>query len=244
MGAVTLTRCSLTRCSLAALLAGVTLVGCAWRFDWPLHEVYVQLTHNPATSAPWVTGRGELRVDHLYVTVDSVLLQPCQQEQGPSGYGALWTSVAWAHGDATPTLVAAPLVMDLLGEPQQIQVGSWTPPQGRYCEARLWLAAADEDALQLSQAPWMEGLSAALEGSYQGQPVRWTTRAALEARVPLDPPLVLGSQDQDVTFLARWNLPQSWSSPDTLARSAEQGRLPDALLLALGEALEAETWED
>jgi surface antigen len=192
---------------------------------------------------PWQTAQGALEVDHLYLVVDSVLLQPCQDE-APTGYGALGASVAWAHGDATPTQVAAPLVMDLMGDVQQVQVGSWLPPEGRYCEARLWLAAADDDALQLDQAPWMEGLSAALEGRHEGQPVRWTTTSAFEARVSLDPPLVLGKQDSAFTFLARWNLPPSWSQGVDLSRYAARDRLPDELLLALGDALEVELLEE
>lgn len=197
--------------------------------------------------APWAPAEAPgLRVDALFVTISGAALEPCGASEVPQGYGALpgaLSAVAWAHGEGGATALADPVVVDLLEGSQEALLGEWAPPPGRYCAVRIGLGAADADAAGLGEAPQLLGQSAAAQGQWRGAPLAWRTSAAFEVRRALSPPLTFGDdEDQRGRLRLRWR-PQGsppWADAALLEQAQRDGRLPDALLLALGEALEVE----
>jgi hypothetical protein len=121
--------------------------------------VSVVLTHLPAPPGSWPAG---VTLDAAFVTLTGVEIVRCAED----ARRWRWTSVAYAHSQATPTRLGVPAVEDLLAPaPTPRTLGVLHAPPGRYCSVRITLGPADSDALGLDAAPGMLGKSALLGGS-------------------------------------------------------------------------------
>lgn len=131
-----------------------------------------------------------------YVVIEQVKLIACPEEPGAAAAARrlLWPrGLALAHGaDDDPTLLGVPYVEDAMrADFDPGEIGTIRPPPGRYCQARVVIAPADDDAEALPVDIDMVGASLYLEGTYQAagaaEPTRFVLRSSdrREAVIPL-----------------------------------------------------------
>lgn len=131
------------------------------------------------------------------LVVGSVELLRCDGAQAPTKRRAV--GVAWAHSGSSPLKVGTPVVLDLLAGASHNGVGTFEPPPGRYCSARVEAAPADADALGLSAHPHVEGATLKVSLSRNAGTQALTSTRRLAVTVALRSadgalaPLVLGS---------------------------------------------------
>lgn len=193
-------------------MATVTWMGCSLRLQWPEHQVTVRLeTSGIAEDASLVTDSGdEVRPERLAVTIWSIELERCNAS--PPGLPtanvfdivreATSMSTAYAHAERAPNRIWRSRVVLLNHESDQTLVmGKMTPPPGDYCRIRVLLQAADDDSLQLEDAPSMMGVSASAAGVWRSSgdaefgEFDWTSSRTVERIFNLDQPLELGEED-------------------------------------------------
>ena len=107
--------------------------------------VDLRLVSTASTTQGSVAGGGERLLNTGWVTVSQVTLVRC------GGQAWRWqrvlapVAVAWAHGESSPLAVAVPHVVDVLAA-RQVDVGTFSPAPGRYCQVRVTFSPADADA--------------------------------------------------------------------------------------------------
>ncbi|MEQ8280798.1 MAG: hypothetical protein RMA76_39115 [Deltaproteobacteria bacterium] len=174
---------------LLALLGLVMLAGCVDRADGTWAQINV------------ADGSNETAFEHASLTlgVANIELVPCASELAraarwlgdvvlPSAYAHAWDrSVAFS---AQETSMAA-------GDPERALL-VLSPAGGRYCEARIALAATAEHAS-----------SVAVRGTLDGRAVTMATNLHVDLTSTLDPPLEfhLDALSADLTFVVR---PAEW----------------------------------
>ncbi len=213
------------------------LTGCAWTWNWARHNIAVEVQHQPPQAKPWQDQ--ELTLDHMVLTMTALRIERCDTQ--PQGYATLLApSQAHAHGVSDPTRLADFFLVDLMAPQTTYAAGAWTPTGGSYCRVSVLLGTADDDTWGLEEQPWMQDHSAGLQGSYQGQPIQWRTTSAYEITRTLDPPLLL-DRDEDqsarLTFSFSLDNLSTWNTDEALQQAQQDQRLPDALLLAIGQSM-------
>jgi hypothetical protein len=113
----------------------------------------------------------------LVVVVSEVELLPCQPGIAERLQQFLIPQ-AFAHTSSSPTLLGTPHVLDVRAL-QSVVIGTLEPPPGEYCGLRVFISAADDDAVGLDLHPWMLNRSVAL---VRGNDVLVGTTAAYEFR--------------------------------------------------------------
>lgn len=239
---------------LRRFLAGLTLSGllaCAVVQQTPGIEVRFEVVHDAIFAGEveqgprsFETVEGvEVTLSTAYLTLSSLELVACEQARAAAPLA--WTSVAWAHGTSTPTLLASPFVNGL--ERPDLEPALWgvvKPPPGTYCALRVTLAPADEDAAGLPANHAVVGQTLWLQGSWwseeQAEPIPLEVRVSLVgvATLPLpNGPWILTGEESLPTFRLKlaydqWleNVPLEGGDPDVLAVSLFQAVL-DSLSL-------------
>jgi hypothetical protein len=208
------------------------------RLQWPEHRVSVQLDGvGLSPDAMLVTDTGhEVRPDRLAVTIWSIELERCDAK--PPGMrasdlldvmgDAVSMSRAYAHAERAPNRIWRSRVVTLDHQASKtIDMGEMTPSPGEYCRIRVLLQAADEDSLQLDEAPDMQGVAACAAGRWRSpgdeswQAFDWTSSRTVERVFELEEPLVLG---EDAAFEGQITLAVDavdWFSGATVAEGQE-----------------------
>jgi hypothetical protein len=150
-----LTVCAAAACSVSDYQPGI--------------EVGFQLQSAEAGLAAVDIGGRSVSIERGFLTTVSLGLEPCDAaaHAGRSRLGAVLLGTAHAHTPTTPTRLGVPIVQDLRsGDPSS--PGLIRPPPGRYCAVRWAVGPADDDALGLAGAPGMAGMTARVEGTFEG----------------------------------------------------------------------------
>lgn len=136
-----------------------------------------------------------------------------------------------AELDLGPVLVDLPLASGVQTEM------SVTIPPGTYHEIEFELEVADDDsgpeAAFLAANPTFGGVSARIEGTFNGQPFVFTTATEAEMEFDLEPPLVVGAGGTNITVFV---------NVDSWFRAAGGGIIdprPASLTSTLRAAIEA-----
>jgi hypothetical protein len=223
------------------LLGGLALASLGACSAWSDPGVSVALEAQPSVSVPDIApGDTRLRVDELRWTSSEIELEPCP--------GAFQSALHWllpeaqAHGTSSPTELAVPTVVSAT-EAAAVPLGELAPPAGRYCGVRYRVAAADADALGLSRAPSMRGMSLHVRGtllSVDGveEPFELLTGQPFERTMPIE--FELSSAEPSVRLAIRcdvgiWPPAEHLLALDAAARNRS---LADAFSASLGVQLE------
>jgi hypothetical protein len=181
------------RDALLPALMACTAVACSVGDYRPGIEVTFQLQTSGARPPAAATSGGVTRLERGFLTTVSLGLESCDATARAAGrgLGALLMGTAHAHTPTTPTMLGVPIVQDLRAGGQS-SPGVIRPPPGRYCAVRWAVGPADDDALGLAAAPDMAGLTARLEGTFEGasgvgQAFSASTRARASGSIPIEP---------------------------------------------------------
>ena len=130
------------------------------------------------------------------LVVSRVELQPCEEDTARAALRGLrellWpVSVAHAHGENTPTVLAVPNVLDLIDEDRNtIALARMEPPPGEYCGVILTADAADDDAVGLPGDGSLDGRTLLAEGVFVApgegteQPFSYSSELEDEVELP------------------------------------------------------------
>jgi hypothetical protein len=132
-------------------------------------DVYEGMPTTLVIDAPELPGS----LERLTIVVSEAELLPCQSAQ--TSWLPPLISVASAHTDSTPVKLGTPAILSFGDAP--LTLGTLRLPPNCYEGVRVFLSAADEDAIGLDVFPALLGLSVLLE-SRQGTPPSGSSAAA------------------------------------------------------------------
>lgn len=184
-------------------------------------------------ATPLATLPPDTTVSALTITISEMELTPCAS---PSAMLWRWAlPEAHAHVDSTPTLVGSPVVIDLVAG-ATFRVGTFTPPDGRFCAIEVRSTPADADAFGVSEPSL--GTTLRLVATHAGQPVVQTTALSFQQRYPLAPAL---QADGDAAIVVTLNT-TTWFTEPGLPWSHPFNLTQTLLMRAFASA--TVTWHD
>jgi hypothetical protein len=131
-------------------------------------EVGISTIAPNVSAKTFTTNRGvSLRIVRAFLVTHSAELLQCPPTAFERARSILAMRSAYAHGTATATRLATPVVEDMLRAPRASTfLGTLRPPPGDYCTLRYSIGAADDDALGLPTEVNIVGESLHIEGTY------------------------------------------------------------------------------
>ena len=163
--------------------------------------------------------RYEVTLKTLSLVISDVELHACiKPDLETSSRHAPWSMIAEAHAHVpdSASRLGTPTIEDLLGAPGRARMlGEVAPPPGRYCGLRVVIAPADEDVVNLSEAPSRDvlGRSAVVHGEVRALggsaldveamalPMALKSEQAWSWEVKFEEPIVIDAQHRSAFVL-------------------------------------------
>ena len=154
-----------------------------------------------------------------FVVVEEIELLRCDASLAERVWRAVLPSVAYAHGESSPTQLGVPVAIDLT-RAFRVEAGLLTPPAGRYCSVRVRAAPSDGDGVgvpvEAGRSLWVEG-TATRSGAGE-MSLDWRSSSTVDRVVLLEEPLELDPQQKDHRLVVTLTL-DDWLRGEDLTES-------------------------